>query len=114
MRKTALHTKVFSLGYWYSSRSLGLFLHPYVTMQTIVREQFLRPLVLLPLIIWASSWVIGFLLFQTARVLPEPLIDFLGFLKTPLAFLWWWATLFLIWWQIVLGYLFARFRFAFR
>ena len=83
-------------------------------MQTIVREQFLRPLVLLPLIIWASSWVIGFLLFQTARVLPEPLIDFLGFLKTPLAFLWWWATLFLIWWQIVLGYLFARFRFAFR
>lgn len=89
-------------------------MHPYVTMQTIVREQFLRPLVLLPVIIWATSWVIGFFIFQTARVLPASLVDFFAFLKTPLAFLWWWVTLFLAWWQLVLGYLCARFRFAFR
>ncbi len=114
MRQTALHTKMFSLGYWYSSRSLGLFVHPYVTMQTMVRQQFLRPLVLLPLIMWLSSWVVGLLIFQTARVLPESFVGFFAFLKTPLAFTWWWATLFLAWWQVVLIYLFLRFRWVFK
>ena len=83
-------------------------------MQTIVREHFLRPLVFLPTIVWLSSWVVGFLLFQTAKILPLALITNLLFLKPILAFSWWWATLFLVWWQVVLGYLYLRFRLAFR
>lgn len=112
--KPSWRITIFSLGYWYSSRSLGLLLHPYVTMQTIVREHFLRPLVFLPMIVWLSSWVVGFLLFQTAKILPLAIITNLLFLKPILAFAWWWATLFLVWWQLVLGYLYLRFRLAFR
>lgn len=112
--KSSWRITIFSLGYWYSSRSLGLLLHPYVTMQTIAREHFLRPLVFLPTIVWYSSWVVGFLLFQTAKILPLSLISNLLFLKPILAFSWWWATLFLVWWQLVLGYLYLRFRLAFK
>ena len=46
-----------SFSYWFSSRTLGLLSHPYITMRQIAREHFLRPLAILPVVIWIMSWL---------------------------------------------------------
>lgn len=99
-----------SWGYWFSSRTQGLLIHPYITMREISRERFLRPLVLLPIVIWAMSWLVAVVMGRVglwfsfdARWWSVPM-------GRILVFLWIWGTFFLSLWQVILGYLLVRFR----
>jgi hypothetical protein len=100
---------VLSWGYWFGSRTQGLLIHPYVTMREIVREHFLRPLAVLPVVMWIMSWVAAVVIGRIGLWL-----DFAGLwwtvpLGKVLVFLWMWFTVFLVLWQMVLGYLYVRF-----
>jgi H+/Cl- antiporter ClcA len=101
MDKTSIvKSIVYSLG----QITLGLFLHPYQSMQNLVRDQVFMPLMLLPTLLAGIFYVL---------------------------FAWWLLTLFydgslifrlvyrsffffFLYWQILLIYLFWRFKRAFR
>ncbi len=100
-----------SWSYWFGSRTQGLAIHPYITMREIVRQHFLRPLTLIPTVIWICSWITAlffgrvglfFNLDQQLWTIP---------IGRMLVFLWCWLSWFLLLWQILLSYLYLRFRF---
>lgn len=88
-------------GYHVGVVALGLLLHPYKTVQEIIRSKLPGSSVLLPF----GCWIIGFLVLRTMEHFLFALLPFLG--------LWWflfiWGTVFLFFWQILLFYLFWRF-----
>lgn len=104
-------TFILSLGYWFSAYSLGLLLHPYKTMRELVRGRVFAPLTLVPMVVGCLFWVVGLLSLRFGWVI----LWVLGLMATSrfinlLAFLWWWMVVFLLLWQVVLLYLFLRFR----
>ena len=101
---------IWSWGYWFGSRTQGLLIHPYITMREIAREKFLRPLVFLPVVIWLMSWIVAiivgriglwFSLEDQAWTVP---------LGKIVVFAWVWGSCFLLLWQVLLTYLYVRFR----
>ena len=102
---------VLSFGYWFSAYSLGLMLHPYKTVRELVGEKRFRLLILAPLVFWVMLWGVGLVLFQVGGEVLELLgLGWLGeVLLRMLAFLWWWVSIFLLLWQVVLVYLGWRF-----
>ena len=108
MRKMTL---ILSLGYWFSAYTLGMLLHPYKTVRELVRRPALQPMVLTPMVIWVIFWVAAMIGLRFGWVI----LWVVGLKATPrfinlLAFIWWWLTVFLILWQVVVGYLWVRFR----
>lgn len=101
---------VFSWGYWFGSRTQGLLVHPYVTMREIVREHFLRPLAVIPLMFWIASWMMAVVLGRLGLWLKADGLWWTIPVGKILVFGWVWGTTFLILWQGVLGYLYVRFR----
>jgi hypothetical protein len=102
---------VVSLGYWFSSYTLGLLLHPYKTVRELVRKPAFGPMVAVPLVMWGFMWVVGMVGLRFGWVL----LWILGLKATArfvniLAFLFWWLTMFLVMWQVVVGYLWVRFK----
>lgn len=100
-----------SLGYWFSAYTLGMLLHPYKTVRELSQRQVLGPMVLAPMVIWGVFWMIAMVGLRFGWVI----LSLLGLEATPrfiniLAFLWWWLTMFLFMWQIMVGYLWVRFR----
>ena len=100
-----------SLGYWFSSYTLGLLVHPYKTMREFIRHKSFRPLILVPLVTWSLGWVLGMagLRFggSILRLVGVGVGDNFVFL---LAFLFFWFSFFMLFWQIVLLYLFLRLK----
>jgi len=104
-------TKTFiSFGYWFGALSLGLLIHPYLTLRKMVRDKLMRPLAFLPVVTVACLWVgsgiiltVGGLVFRALGIVPP------WWLISSLEFLFWWVVWFLILWQVVLGYLLFRF-----
>ncbi len=88
-------------GYHVGVVAVGLLLHPYKTVQEIVHKGIPGSAILLPFFIWT----VGFLILRTLEHFLFALLPVLGF--------WWfsfvWGTLFLLFWQILLFYLFWRF-----
>lgn len=107
MRKRTL---VLSLGYWFSSRSLGLLLHPYATVRVLVREKFLRPLVGLPGVVWMLSWMVGIVLVRVGMYFELGRFGYIYEVGLGLVFLWLWVSVFLLIWQSMLLYLYIRFK----
>lgn len=105
----AVKRMILSLGYWFSSRSQGLLVHPYVTMREIVRQHFLRPLTVLPVVIWIMSWIVALLMGRLGLWLGLNQEDWTIPVGRVLVFGWLWLTVFLSIWQVVLGYLYVRF-----
>lgn len=99
-----------SWSYWFGSRTQGLLVHPYVTMREIVRERFLRPLAVLPVVIWVMSWMVGLVLGRVGLWLDLAGLWWTVPVGKGLVFLWVWMSVFLSLWQVVLGYLYVRFR----
>ena len=102
-----------SLGYWFSAYTLGLLLHPYKTVRELVRRPVFGPLVTAPLVIWGVCWLTTMIGLRFGWVV----LWILGLEATPrfihiLAFLWWWLTNFLLLWQMVVAYLWVRFKVA--
>ena len=99
-----------SYSYWFSSRSLGLFIHPYLTVQEICREKFMRPLVLLPLVIWLHSLVFGYVFVLLGTLFSLGRFNVLLILIHPLVFLWLCISVFCVLWQLTLLYLWFKFK----
>jgi len=108
-------TVILSIGYWFSSYTLGLLLHPYKTVRGLVRSRKLSGLVIVPTVIWIISWAVGMVGLRFGWVL----LWVLGLVATArfvniLVFVWWWLTVFFALWQVVVGYLFIRFKITLR
>lgn len=100
---------ILSWGYWFSSRSQGLLIHPYITMREITREHFLRPLVLLPFVLWMMSWLVAILLGRVGLWFHLESSAWTIPVGRALVLLWVWGSWFVLIWQVLLGYLFFRF-----
>lgn len=108
-------TTILSLGYWFSAYTLGMLLHPYKTVRELSGRRGLGPMVAAPAVIWGVSWVVGMVGLRFGWVLLWLLgLKATGRFVNILAFLWWWLTVFLGLWQVVVGYLWGRFRWASR
>jgi hypothetical protein len=104
-------TTVLSLGYWFSAYTLGMLLHPYKTVREIVRQPQFGLMVMTPLVMWGMMWIVGMIGLRFGHVL----LVVLGLVATSrfvniLAFIFWWVTDFIFMWQIVVGYLWIRFK----
>lgn len=103
-----------SLLYSLSQISFGLIIHPYQTMQSLVKEKVFVWMTLLPSIILSLItlfWRFGFvplvqIIFSCSKA-GFIGCDFLPFFSN-------WITFFCIYWQILLFYLLLRFSIAFR
>jgi hypothetical protein len=95
-----IKSAIYSLG----QITLGLFLHPYQSMQNLVRDQVFIPLMLLPTLL-ASIFYILFAWWLLALFYDGSVIFRLVYRS---------FFFFFLFWQILLIYLFYRFRRAFR
>lgn len=109
------HRLVFSLSYWFGAHSLGLLLHPYTSIRKLVRDEFYRPLVYLPTVCLIFWWGLGMIIarFNVLATLRLSLlaraIEAISFKQVAFSFIFLWGVFFLLFWQVVLGYLFYRF-----
>ncbi len=89
-------------GYHVGVVAAGLLLHPYKTVQEVVRKGIPGSAILLPFFIW----ILGFLVLRVFEHFLFSLLPYLG--------AWWfmfvWGTIFLLFWQLLLLYLFVRFN----
>jgi len=99
-----------SWSYWFGSRTQGLLIHPYITMREIVREHFLRPLTLIPTIIWIMTWIIAIFIGRLGILLSLDQQTWTIIVGKGLVFLWLCLSWFIFLWQILLSYLYLRFR----
>lgn len=104
-------TSWLSVGYWFSAYSLGLVLHPYKTVRELVRIPQFQPLIIVPLVMWVVFWAVGMVGLRFGWVVLWLIgLEATGRFVNILAFLWWWLTVFLVIWQMMLLYLWVRFR----
>lgn len=104
-------TSLLSLGYWFSAYTLGLLLHPYKTTRELARQRTFEPLVLVPVVMWGVAWVMGMVGLRFGWAVLWLLgLEAKGRFINILAFLWWWLTTYLVLWQVMLLYLWVRFR----
>lgn len=102
---------VLSLGYWFSAYTLGMLLHPYKTVRELVRRPVFAPMIVVPIFMWGFMWVVGMVGLRFGWVVLWVLgLKATGRFVNILAFIFWWLTTFLVMWQIVVGYLWVRFR----
>ncbi len=86
----------------------GLLLHPYQTMQNLVREKIFAWLSFVPIVLLIFSWGLHYF-YQVVFMGCEVFISFL-----PVAqFIFEWWLSFLVYWQLLLFYLLLRFAWAF-
>jgi hypothetical protein len=89
--------------------AFGLLVHPYQTMQLLVRQKMFVWVVLTP------TFLLGIptLAWNALLSLAAPVLSIdLFWLDLAISFLSTWITVFVVYWQIILLYLLARFRFA--
>ena len=91
----------------------GLLLHPYQTMQSLVRDKVFVWLALLPTVVlalvtvfWKCVFVLVVQLLISCQAAPA-ICELLPFVST-------WITFFCLYWQILLLYLMFRFSAAFK
>lgn len=97
-------TVINSFFYSLSQIVVGLFLHPYQSMQNLVRDQVFIPLMLLPTFL-AGIFYLLFAWWLVALFYDNSLVFRLIYRS---------FFFFFLFWQILLIYLFARFKRAFR
>ena len=104
-----------SFGYWFGSRSLGLLMHPYQSVRAIRRDDFYKPLVWLPSVLFLGWWFMGFLIGRVDVLLGLGLgglargLSGWGSTQIVLSFIFVWGAAFLVIWQVMLLYLDRRF-----
>lgn len=104
-------TAVLSAGYWFSATTLGMLLHPYKTMRKVLRKKSLWLSVLAPVVWGVIFWLGAVIIILTTRLLGLELgIVYSEWIYKLVEFLFWWAMWFLVLWQVLVGYLFFRFK----
>lgn len=103
---------IFSSVYAVASICFGLLLHPYQTMQSLVKQRMFVWLTLMPLgvlalvtILWRMGVVPVVQVIFSCAAVTVPICDSLTFFSNVITF-------FCLYWQILLGYLLLRFRLA--
>jgi len=115
-KKLGRKMAVVSLGYWFGSHSLGLLMHPYQSVRRMVREEVFVPLVMLPSVVLMVWWMVGVVVanFNVLATLGLGLVavelERRGPTQIVLSLAWLWGVVFLLLWQVMLGYLYRRFR----
>lgn len=105
---------ILSFGYWFGVLSVGLLIHPYITMRKMVRDRLMRPLAFLPIVTAMCLWVGGGVIVGIGSLALGVLgIVLPGWIIGAMGFLFWWIMWFLVLWQVVLGYLLFRFLMVF-
>lgn len=105
-----------STSYWFGARSLGLLLHPYITTRRIAREHFYRPLIWLPTVCIVIWWIAGFIISRISILARLRLgfltssLDSLGLTQITLTFIFTWILISAAIWQLILSYLWQRFK----
>jgi hypothetical protein len=110
VKKSAAISFVYAVG----QLGLGLLIHPYQTMQSLVRDKVFVWMSLWPTLILAVitvAWRFGVVpavrVFFSCQVTPLPACEVLPFISN-------WLTFFCIYWQILLLYLLFRFTWIFK
>ena len=105
-----------STGYWFGAHSLGLLVHPYQSMRRLVKLELYKPLVMLPGVCLLGWWMVG-MVVSRFNVLSALGLSFLavrfehfGPMQLMLGFLFMWGVVFLVMWQVLLLYLYWRFK----
>lgn len=70
----------------------------------------MRPLVLAPIFFWLLSWFLGMFLTRLGMFLDLGRLGLAAKLARGLVFLWVWGSVFVAMWQILLLYLYRRFK----
>lgn len=103
-----------SVGYSIGQIGLGLLVHPYQTMQSLVRDRVFVWMSLVPSVVlavvtvgWRWGLVPAVRLVFSCQTTPLLACNWLPFVSN-------WLTFFCVYWQIMLLYLLFRFRWAFR
>jgi len=94
-----------SLGYSLVQITQGLFFHPYQTMQLLFTKKTFSFLVFMPMLLLTLAKLI-FIILGSFQLFPN-----LVMVKN---LCWYWVKYFCLLWQLVLGYLFIRFWYAWR
>ncbi len=89
---------ILSIFYALGQIGQGLLLHPYQTMQSLVRDRVFLWMIFLPMAIWGVGQLIGTMLL--ALILPSFLVN--------------WFIFFCLYWQCLLLYLLVRFWVGFK
>jgi len=111
-KKLGRKMAVVSLGYWFGSHSLGLLMHPYQSVRRMVREEVFVPLVMLPGVVLMVWWVVGVGVAKATLGLGVVAVELERRWPTQivLSLAWLWGAVFLLLWQVMLLYLYRRFR----
>lgn len=88
-------------GYHVGGVLLGFLVHPYKTVQDMVRKRIPTPILFFP----SLCWIAGFIVLRVTESLLWSFLPYLGMWL----FLFVWGTFFLLFWQILLLYLYLRF-----
>lgn len=104
----------FSVMYALGQIALGLLLHPYQTVQSLVRDKVFFWMAALPLLVSIIVKIVwSFVLVPLVRlVFSCAMTSFWGCELIP--FFAQWLLFFCLYWQILVAYLFVRFSLAFR
>ncbi|PIY80954.1 MAG: hypothetical protein COY80_00080 [Candidatus Pacebacteria bacterium CG_4_10_14_0_8_um_filter_42_14] len=110
MKKDQLFSFLYALG----KITLGLLLHPYQTMQSLIRERAFIWMALLPSAVFVGAKIIWFFVLvpMVRFAFSCSVSSFFGCELIP--FFANWLVLFCIYWQVMLLYLLLRFSLAFR
>lgn len=106
-------SKVLSIIYSLGQITLGLLLHPYQTVQSLVRDKVFVWMSLLPtLVLGVVTLGWRFVIVPLVRVVFSCQSGFVGCEWLP--FISNWLTFFCLYWQVLLLYLLFRFKWAFK
>jgi len=104
-------TAILSTGYWFSATTLGMLLHPYKTMREVARKKALGWSVLAPVVWGIIFWILAVIIILVARLMGKMLgLTYWVWIYRMAEFLFWWVMWFLVLWQMLVGYLFFRFK----
>lgn len=91
-------------------------MHPYQSMRRIVRDKAYVPLIWLPTVCLGLWWLLGLIVsrYEVLRSLGLSIVvnqlSKIHAMDWMMAFGFMWGIVFLLLWQLMLGYLFVRFR----
>lgn len=106
---------ILSLGYWFSSTNLGMMLHPYKTVRELVRKKGFSPMIFSPMVWVSVFWGLAVVSIVFGRVgARETGLIYPKWLYDLLELFFWWITWFMILWQVLVLYLYTRFKAVFK
>lgn len=109
-----IRTPFLSVVYSIGQIALGLLLHPYQTLQSVVQEKVFVWMTFFPAVVLALIIIVWRVMIVPLAKLVVACAPRLFYVCAALPFFAKWIILFCFFWQVLLAYLFFRFAAAFR